>query len=441
MVTWLVLLVAGPAAWAAPTLRTTPDPIMLEGAPSTVRLELRGVPGHGAPRAAVNVGTLEGVTEEGGAVVLRVRTPVERHPQQLAAIVWRPGAGFHLVRVPMLGRTVVPVRTRRASTVTISVGGRDFGPHSSKAGRLSVPVLVRPGVTEARVKVIDSFGLASEKRIAIAAPAYNLLALALDRSTRELALASAEPARGLPSLEVNGRAVQPRSLAPGLWSVVLPDEARVVARAWLPGHPLSTLRLEAELHAPPPAAAPPVAGGDTPDVETVRRSATGERRWAGVVGVGVGFAHNIGALVTPRFTVSLGLELRLAVGWLGLRGLAGVSWGGHSEPSGVGEASSKVVLVPIGAALTYRVPFRVLTPYLAAGCLAQLVRTQNQLEGEERLRHDLALTVLALLGAERELGAGLIFLESGYQWSRLENEDVQLLAGGLVLEAGYRFRF
>jgi hypothetical protein len=39
------------------------------------------------------------------------------------------------------------------------------------------------------------------------------------------------------------------------------------------------------------------------------------------------------------------------------------------------------------------------------------------------------------------VGPGLIFLESGYQWSRLENEDVELLAGGVLLEAGYRFRF
>lgn len=440
MVTWLALLVAGSGASAAPILRTSPDPITLEGGPSAIRLELRGVPGRGVPRAAVNVGTLEAVAEEGDAIVLRVRTPVERHPQQLAIIIWRPGGGFQVARAPMLGRTVVPVRTRRGSTVTISVGKRDFGPHSSKAGRLSVPVLVRPGVTEARVKVIDSFGLASEKRIAIAAPAYNQLALALDRTTRELALAAADPTSGVPSLEVNGRPVQPRPLVPGLWSVVLPDEARVVARAWLPGHPLSTHRLEAELRAPPAAAAPTVAG-DAPHVATVRKPATDERRWAGVVGVGAGFAHNLGVLVSPRFTVSVGVELRLAVGWLGLRGLAGVSWGGRSEPFGASEASSTVVMVPIGAALTYRVPFRVLTPYLAAGCLAQLVRTQNRLEAEERLRHDVALTVLALIGAERGLGAGLIFLESGYQWSRLENEDVQLLAGGLVLEAGYRFRF
>ena len=101
-------------------------------------------------------------------------------------------------------------------------------------------------------------------------------------------------------------------------------------------------------------------------------------------------------------------------------------------------ASSTVVLIPVGALLTYRLPLKV-APYAAVGVVAQIVRTDTEGEDTDRwLRTDVVPGVLGMLGADLRLGPGAVFLQGGYQYGRLQNEDVDLLAGGVVLETGYR---
>ncbi len=434
------LLLGTPAA-AAPSLTSKPAPVALTGEATPIELEVRGLIGSGAAHAAVNVGSVAEVREESGVVRVRYLLPEPRYPQLLCLLLWRGSGETVALRLPMLGSTVVPVKTRANSVITVAVGGRLFGPHETgRFGRRKVRLLVPPGVEEARVKVKDRVGLESEKKIPIKHPAYNLLALAAT-GAGELAVASADPRKGTPELELGGARLALTSVAPGLWTARTAARGRQLARARLPGQTASVRESEVELGRP---AVAPVAE-KTPNVDAGQLRAAAppprrERRLEAVLGVGVGFLHNTGALVSPRFSLSAGLDVRLPVGWLGLRALAGVSWASHNETLPLGDASSSVLLIPLGGELTYRIPTRVLTPYVAAGCVAQLVRTVNRLAADERVRHDVAVGALGVGGAERQVGPGWIYLEAGYQWSRVENVDVKLLAGGVVLEAGYRFR-
>jgi hypothetical protein len=151
--------------------------------------------------------------------------------------------------------------------------------------------------------------------------------------------------------------------------------------------------------------------------------------------------HNLGDLVSPRLTAAGGLDYPLGPGRIGGYLFTGVGWSSQEVQivPGLEPATSSVLLVPLGACLTYSLPLSVVTPYAGAGLMVELIRTRT--DGEHtglRERTDAAFGVIGLVGARRRLGPGSAFLQAGYLWSRLDNDDVVLLAGGLVLEAGFR---
>lgn len=433
---------------------TEPSPVVLGELRGPVLIRLSGIEGWVPAKAAANVGEVTSVSVAPRREVhVWWSAPEENFPQTLCLILWRAGPtpGVEVVRVPLHGQTRIPIRTRARSEVRVVVGGRRYGPlETGWRGRIKVPVVVPPGVGTAKVEVTDRVGMRTHKTIRIDKPVYMTLALAAIPTAQRryrLEVAAADPAASAPQLEVDGKPLALERRAAGLWTAdysVPPRRKETVSvRAWLSGLP--ALVQKTELQPDPEPAAPPVEVAPSkpqePSIEEPRR----EPRLRAVVGVTVGMLHNTGDLLSPRVGAEAGIELRLPRGWIGLRGMVGASWASQdvAGSTGLSDAESRVLLLPVGVALSYRLPWRVLTPYALVGLLGQLVRTSASAGflDEDQLDSEWVLAVLGMAGAERGLGPGLVFLQLGFQWARVESPAVELLAGGVVLEAGYRYRF
>jgi hypothetical protein len=425
------------------TPKITPSPVVL-GEASTIQIKVKGLAGPGELHSDVNVGTVERIEEQGGEVLVNVNPPERGSPQILCLALWRGtgvGAKVHIIRVPMLGRTAVPIRTRKHATVRVLIGTREFGPVvSGSRGRVRIPVVVPPEAKQATVEVTGSRGLKSRRSIRIEPAAYNQLALAIvpaasGSSDPRLRITVATAEGGTPRVRIgDGELVlarQPGGTWSGIWSSRQAPRGRIPIRAWLPGRPSSVRLAEVGI------------SSSKLTVNVIRVKALTKRspgRLRGDLGLLVGMVHNLGDMASPRLGVDLGLDYPLPVGRIGVRLFASFSWASQQIPgsSGLADGESSIALVPIGAGITYRLPLP-LRPYVMVGLMAQIVRFSNTAEfTQERLKHEVAPGFLGLIGAEYRLGPGRALLQVGYQWSRVENLDLTLQAGGLVLEGGYR---
>lgn len=452
------LAVCAPAEAGTLTVKSTsPSPLVL-GEPGPFRVVLSGLEpspvgeagGQGTLQADVNVGRVLKVERSGEDVVVSYEPPRLRAPQMLCLALWRdsgPEARIHIVRVPMLGRTRLPVRTRMQSTVVVRVGKRTFGPTPTGwKGRVRIPVQVPPGVTRARVTVTDRAKLTTHKTVAIRRRRYNQLTMAISPSSSRssvprfrITVAAAEATGERPILEV-AHDTLPLRRAPGdawtaLWApAARPEQGTVVPIvARLPGKPRSTRQARVGIG--------PVELAVS--VVRVRSGAPLPRapsRFGWRLGLSAGMVHNLGELVSPRFGLELGVDYPLPAGRIGLRLFSSFAWAGQTIAADpLPDARARVLLWPVGLGLTYRYDLRHLSPYALAGAMVQFVRSTTEAPyAGERVRDDVAFGVLGLLGAERELGPGRLFLQAGYQWSEVDNVDVNVLAGGVVLEGGYR---
>jgi len=133
-------------------------------------------------RVSVNVGAF-GPIEKLGPGVYRstYRLPETAFPQVALVAVWRetgPEADVRFFRIPLHGRTEVPVRARPGALVTVTVADRAFGPVSAPRGRVRVPIVVPPGVEEVTVTSVVG-RRRSQARVAAGVPPYNRMTLAL----------------------------------------------------------------------------------------------------------------------------------------------------------------------------------------------------------------------------------------------------------------------
>ncbi|MCA9670749.1 MAG: hypothetical protein KC503_34370, partial [Myxococcales bacterium] len=169
-----------------------------------------------------------------------------------------------------------------------------------------------------------------------------------------------------------------------------------------------------------------------------------ESRLQVALGVSSGVMHNLGALVSPRFGLELGGDYALPVGRIGLRLALGLSFASQRiDVAGAEDAqtTSQLWLVPTAVMLTYALRRGRFAPYVAGGVVAQVVRASS----DGALSGRLVETSLSwggrwLLGLGLQLGPGDVFVQAGYQYGRVTREDLELLAGGLLLDVGYRLR-
>jgi hypothetical protein len=283
-------------------------------------------------------------------------------------------------------------------------------------------------------------------------PRYPELALALHpaRSSRarpvfEIALAAAEATGGRPVVELAPPGAAPLRLplslgASGAWQArwapdPIPAAGRFALRAWLEGAEQATLSLAAGEILPQPVERPPVVRALPP--------APAARRLLGRVALAAGMVYNFGELTSPRFSLEAGGDYPLGPGRIGLKVAAGLAWSRHEVPvPRAGEpARLGLLLVPLEVGLGYRLPLGRLAPYLGAGFVAQLVRTSGEGEASGRfVRTDVVPGIRATLGCELALGRGGPFAQLGYEWGKLAVPEVEGLAGGLLVELGYRLR-
>ncbi|MCA9671129.1 MAG: hypothetical protein KC503_36275, partial [Myxococcales bacterium] len=175
-------LVLCEAALAAPTITHSPSTVVLDGKRRTIEIVIRGLEGSLRVQTAVNVGDVDVIHAHHDKIEVYYRVPARRAPQRLCLLVWRGAGPVLLVRVPLLGQTKVPITTRPRARVTLSIAGRRFGPASSDdAGKLTMAVVVPPGVTRGHVEVVDDVGLTTRKPLDIARARYNPICMAVRR--------------------------------------------------------------------------------------------------------------------------------------------------------------------------------------------------------------------------------------------------------------------
>ena len=134
-------------------------------------------------RLSVNVGRFGPVERiEAGRYRATYELPSTRHPQVAFVAVWRetgPEAPIHFFRIPLSGRTTLPVRTKPGATVKVFVEESIFGPViAAPNGRAEVPIVVPPGVPEV-VATSTTSKLQSQATVDTGVPPYNRLTLAV----------------------------------------------------------------------------------------------------------------------------------------------------------------------------------------------------------------------------------------------------------------------
>jgi hypothetical protein len=96
------------------------------------------------------------MAEDGPLRKFQWTPPDVRYPLVAVLLFWveappRPPE-VTVVRIPLLGRTVLPITTDPSAQVVIQVGESQFGPvKADRRGKTQVPIEVPPGVKEARV--------------------------------------------------------------------------------------------------------------------------------------------------------------------------------------------------------------------------------------------------------------------------------------------------
>jgi hypothetical protein len=151
-----VIVLPEVAAGAAPEVRAEPARVLL-GRDTRVVLEVRVPEGSGPVRAAASSGSFAREAVEGGPVREFQWTPPEvRYPLAALLVFWVEGhtgaPEVAMVRIPLLGRTDMPITTDPGAEVVVEIDGSSFGPvKANRRGKVQVPVEVPPGVTQARV--------------------------------------------------------------------------------------------------------------------------------------------------------------------------------------------------------------------------------------------------------------------------------------------------
>ena len=277
----LVVALPGIAAAAAPEVRAAPAKVVL-GQDTSVELQVQVPPESGPVRAAASSGSFAQPVVEGGPLRTFQWTPPDvRYPLSAVLIFWVDAPAKPLevavVRIPLLGRTTLPVTTDPNAQVVIELGESQFGPvKADRRGKVQVPIEVPPGVKEARVLATRG-ELQTQRQIKLDVPNHRPLVAALTpdplpRSGGWLVVAGEEglSAEAL-TLTAEGVLVEPQPGTPLLYRVsskVSPkDGAQTVSVEVRRRDGKDTARAQAAIpieQPPPVVVAPPVAAPTPP---------------------------------------------------------------------------------------------------------------------------------------------------------------------------------
>ncbi len=141
-------LASGPMS--AKAIEAQPKLLVLGEEPSRATLSI--VAAH-EPRLSVSVGRIENLRRSGPSSWLADYLPPDETIPRVALVAALDGAELWWIAIPLWGQGDAIVQTRRHAFISVEIGSRSFGPVEADAkGEAVVPVVVPPGVREARQK-------------------------------------------------------------------------------------------------------------------------------------------------------------------------------------------------------------------------------------------------------------------------------------------------
>jgi hypothetical protein len=154
----------------------------------------------------------------------------------------------------------------------------------------------------------------------------------------------------------------------------------------------------------------------------------------------LGFLYNLGEVVAPRFEGEIGGRLPVLDRRLGLALSAGYYTVSTTSSAAELSLESRLKVVPIETVVVFSFPASWLDLYLGAGLAVDLIISSVQVPTQPVLEETrVGLGPLGLLGAEKTLGPGRLFLQLSYQLASRSREGiVESDPGGLGAAIGYR---
>ncbi len=152
MICGLLLTAAalGSAVTVTPGLEVKPTLLVLGEEPSRATLFITAAQ---KPQLSASVGRIENLRPSGPSSWLADYLPPEETIPRVALIAALDGAELSWIALPLWGQGDAIVQTRRHARISVDIGSRSFGPVEADAnGEAVVPVVVPPGVREARQK-------------------------------------------------------------------------------------------------------------------------------------------------------------------------------------------------------------------------------------------------------------------------------------------------
>jgi hypothetical protein len=440
----IVVALPGIAAAAAPEVRAAPERVVL-GQDTAVELQVQVPPGSGPVRAAASSGSFAQPVVEGGPLRKFQWTPPDvRYPLPAVLIFWVDAPAkppeVAVVRIPLLGRTMLPVTTDRNAQVVIEIGESRFGPvKADRRGKVQVPIEVPPGVKEARVLATRGT-LETKRQIKLDVPNHRPLVAALTpdplpRSGGWLVVAGEEGLSAeLLALTAEGALMEPQPGTPLRYRVSPKKEAQTVSVEVRRRDGKDTARAQAAipLEKPPPVVvAPPVAAPAAPTPPRLALHLLVGGFFAG--GANRGPALALGASYTlPPLEGRLAAELEV-----GLRRAAL-----DAQIEGFGTMHSRVLAGPVLAAARFTVLER--SPFsLHARAGAGILPFQHEVSsdfqaafGESQLG---PMVFLAAQGAWRFNRFSLLMEVRG-EYGPAQTPRLNAQLGGAGLSLGVRYK-
>lgn len=280
----VLAVLPGVAAAAAPEVRATPARVVL-GRDKGVELEVQVPEGTGPVRATASSGSFAQPVVESGPVRKFQWTPPDvRYPLLAVLTFWvnRPSGPpeVTVVRIPLLGRTNLPVTTDPGAEVIIELSDARFGPvKANRRGKAQVPVEVPPGVKQARVLATRG-ALKTDRMTQIDVPDFRPLVATLGpeplpRSGGWLVVAGEETLSAADlELTVQGIRLEPQPGTLLLYRAIPLEEATSASveakRQGAKDSARAQVSIQRVEDVPPPAPPPVVAQEPPPPVEPVR---------------------------------------------------------------------------------------------------------------------------------------------------------------------------
>jgi hypothetical protein len=442
----LVVALPGIAAAAAPEVRAARERVVL-GQDTTVELEVQVPPGSGPVRAAASSGSFaQPVVEEGPLRKFQWTPPDVRYPLTAVLIFWvdapEKPPEVAVVRLPLLGRTTLPVTTDPNAQVVIEIGDSQFGPvKADRRGKVQVPIEVPPGVKEARVLATRG-ELQTQRQIKLDVPNHRPLVAALTpdplpRSGGWLVVAGEEglSAESL-ALTAEGALAEPQPGTPPRYRVSPKEGAQAVSVEVRRRDGKDTARAQAALpiivEPPPPVVvAPPVAAPAAPTPPRLALHLLAGGFFAGGANLGPAVALGASYTLSP-WQGRLAAELEV-----GLRRAAL-----DAQIEGFGTLHSRVLAGPMLAAARFTLLERsALSLYARAGA------------GILPFQHDVSSDFQVAFGESKLSPMGFVAVQGAWHFNRFSllmevrgeygpaqtpRLNAQLGGAGLSLGARYR---